>query len=370
MVAGSMIFALCFAVIPGTITAAQADSPNCTNSTLPVALGPGQPLDQKVGVTLCLPSGATPHTVQVLVPGCLWNDSYWNFPSQAGDPNDYSFVDSAINKDYATLSFNMVGEGDSSHPASTALNVYSDAYIIHEVIQYLTYLAPGASLPSSGIQGITGVGILGPHGQNVTFTHQLEVSWSFGTMISWLEVSDYNDVTAAAFTSATHNLNVSWPFLNAILSLYPAALDPQFAGNGYDLAYETMSPSSLTNVFFGSGQYDPAVAAYAGAHSRDLMTATELATFPLAIAQPLNIKVPVFDAIGANDPLFCGSSATNCSSGAALAAQEAPHLGSSVPSVTGYVSPNTGHAINLSSDSPAFFSALQSWALSTVAPMS
>jgi len=340
----ALVMVLGTAVVSPSV--ARADLSGCTQSVLPVSLGPGQPTDQQVFVQLCLPAGATPNTVQLLVHGCLYNHQYWEFPDPSAGTDRYSYVAHALHAGYATVAFDMIGNGQSSHPVSTEVTVDAGVWVIHQIVQALR-----------------GGGISGPNGA-VAFSKVIEVSWSFGTFFAWLEVSQYNDVNAAIFTGATHHIAFQLPFLNAVLHLYPADLDPQFFGK-YDPGYLTTQPGSRQGIFYQPGAFDPAVVAYDEAH-KDLMTQTEVDGFPTALATPLNIRVPVLLALGAEDPLFCGPTATDCSSAAAMAAQERPFFGPGVPTVTGYLLPDSGHAVDLMLDATDFFTVAQNWAASTV----
>src|SRR5262249_5669461 len=149
--------------------AAVANPASCTNGVLPVSLGPGLPANQQVATRLCVPAGRTPDTVQLLVHGCLYDGRYWDFPDPPGGPHRYSFVPQAVAARYATLSFDMLGTGQSSHPPSSDATVDAGVWVIHQVVQALR---AGRFADA-----------LGP----VAFTNVLEVSWSFGTFFSWLE---------------------------------------------------------------------------------------------------------------------------------------------------------------------------------------
>jgi hypothetical protein len=329
---------------------ASADTGGCTGNVLPVSLGPGQPADQHVSARLCLPRGARPSTVQLLVHGCLYNGRYWDFPDPTGGTDRYSYAAHAQQAGYATLALDMLGAGGSSHPLSTELTVDAGVWVIHQVVQALR----------SGT-------FAGPNGP-VAFSHVIEVSWSFGTFFSWLETSRYNDVDAAIFTGATHHLAVALPFLGAALSLYPADLDPQFAGQGLDPGYLTTQPGTRRHIFYDPGAADPSVVAN-DEGNKDLMTGTEVLGFPSALASPLDIRVPVLLVLGGSDPLFCGLTATDCSSAAALVAQERPYLGPHVPSVTGYLLPGSGHAVDLMLNAGLAFTVQLQWAGTTVPPL-
>jgi pimeloyl-ACP methyl ester carboxylesterase len=312
---------------------------------------------------LCLPAGATPDTVQLLVHGCLYNGRYWDFPDPTGGTDRYSFVSHALRARYATLAVDMLGTGRSTHPPSALSTVDAGVWVIHQVVQALRtgrITAPGGL---TGPGGATGPG--SPTGP-VAFTRVIEVSWSFGTFFSWLEASRYHDVDAAIFTGATHHLAAGPPILADALSLYPAGQDPQFAGLA-DPGYLTTRPGTRRGIFYDPGAFDPAVVAFDEAH-KDLMTDAEMAGFAAALAEPLDIRVPVLLMLGAADPLFCGVAATDCSSAAAMTAQEAAFLGPGVPALTGYLSPGAGHALGLLLNATDTFTVALNWAAATVPP--
>jgi hypothetical protein len=336
LAAGSVGSAPARAAVPGA----------CRDSALPVSLVPGAEADQRVRVRLCLPRGRAPKAVQLLVHGCLYNGRYWDFPDPSGGTDRYSYVAHALKAGYATLDFDMVGAGQSSHPVSTELTVDRGVWIIHQIVQALregTIKAPGAP---------------------ISFQKVVEVSHSFGTFFSWLEVSRYRDVDAAIFTGATHHLSVRLPFLSALLSLVPASLDRKFAG--LDPGYLTTRPGTR-QIFYSPARVDPAVAAFDEAH-RDLLTATEVAGFPAALAERLDIRVPVLTVLGGSDPMFCAAGATDCSSASALVAQERARYGPHVPSVDGYLLAGAGHDLNLMPNARDWFSAAQRWARENVPP--
>ncbi|OLB81007.1 MAG: hypothetical protein AUI14_04960 [Actinobacteria bacterium 13_2_20CM_2_71_6] len=329
---------------------ASAHPVACADSFLPVSLGPGQPADQQVFVRLCLPSGANPTTVQLLVHGCLYNGRYWDVPDPTAGTDRYSYVSHALSARYATLAVDMLGTGRSAHPSSSQATVDAGVWVIHQVVQALR-----------------GGAIAGPHGP-VGFAHVIEASWSFGTFFAWLEASRYHDVDAAIFTGATHHLAVGLPVLADALRLYPANQDPQFAGQ-LDPGYLTTRPGTRQRIFYDPGPADPAVVADDEAH-KDLMTDAEVSGFPAALGEPLDIRVPVLLVLGSADPLFCGVPATDCSSAAAMVAQERASLGPQLPSATGYLLPGSGHALDLMLNATNAFTVEQDWATATVPPRS
>jgi pimeloyl-ACP methyl ester carboxylesterase len=329
------------------VSATQISNKQCQHSMLPVSLGAGKPVNQEVSVQLCLPAGKTPKTVQLLVHGCLYNGSYWEMSDPGSNSEQYNYVDHALKAGYATLIFDMVGTGASTHPISTDLTVPAGVWVIHELVQ---------ALRKGTISGTK---------HKVAFSRVIEVSHSFGTFFSWLEVSEYNDVNAAIFTGATHHLRVALPFLSALLSFEPSGADPAFAKDHLDGGYLTQNPSKRS-VFYKPADANPAVIAEDADHD-DLLTISEFADFPTILdGTNLNIRVPVLLVLGQDDPMFCAPHATDCSSAAALAAQERPYLGKHVPSLTAYLLPGAGHALNGMPNATEWFNFAQRWASRTV----
>jgi hypothetical protein len=131
---------------------------------------------------------------------------------------------------------------------------------------------------------------------------------------------------------------------------YPATHDPMFAGSGLDAGYLTTVPGTRTELFYSPPDVDPAVIASDEAR-KDVVPATELATcLPVVTSRAtLAIRVPVLDILGSNDFTTCGPNqggTFNCSSGAAVAAHEAPYY-SPQAQIHACVVPGSGHDISL-----------------------
>src|SRR5689334_5280582 len=107
-----------FAVLT-SVTAAPAtadgSSPMCRRITAKVAIAPGQPADQHIAGTLCVPRHRTATTVQLLLPGGFYGQAYWQL---RGDPRRPSYAETMTGAGYATLAIDRLGTGRSSHPPS------------------------------------------------------------------------------------------------------------------------------------------------------------------------------------------------------------------------------------------------------------
>ena len=76
--------------------------------------------------------------MQLLVHGITYDHRYWNIADpQNPDGDRYSWVAAAAEASYATAAIDRIGNGNSSHPPSLAVNIDSNATAVHRVIQAL-----------------------------------------------------------------------------------------------------------------------------------------------------------------------------------------------------------------------------------------
>lgn len=329
-------------------------APVCTDTHIPVSLGQGAPSDQQLYGRLCLPAGgATPSAVQILLSGMTYNHNYWDAPDPVGHTDRYSYVDTAAAAGYATLAIDRLGTGESSKPLSVLGGwTATSAWTVHQAI---TALRSGS---------------LGP-----AFGKVVEVGHSLGSSVVWLETSQYHDVDGVIITGATHHPN--YPFVAQIAAgMYPAMLDPKFAGKISDPGYVTTRPNTRSQFFLDGGSYDPQVAGW-DEQVKDMGNAAELAEAGQEfVAQPLDIRAPVFEALGQKDRVYCSDDplvssillANQCANGAALVQSEKGSLGPHVPSVDGFVLANSGHDLNLMYDAKQWQDAAMAWIAKHVAP--
>jgi pimeloyl-ACP methyl ester carboxylesterase len=318
----------------------------CESQKLPVALYPGLPATERVFAKLCLPPGQMPSSVQLLVHGITYTHQYWDFPDPAGASDRYSYVSAALNAGFATLAIDRIGGGESSRPPGMAVTLEANAYVVHQVVQALR---KGWRLGASG---------------TVRFSKVLLVGHSYGSFTAWYEASDYQDVDGVILSGVSHFLTPG-AVARIIPSLYPAALEPLFWGRWYpDLAYLTTRPNTRYRTFYEPGPVTAQVLER-DEKTKGTVTLSEFDTFPLILARPLDIRVPVLLFNGTEDRLFCGPQrlGADCSSGEALVAMEAPRLGPHVPCVEGHVLEGAGHALNTLLTAPEWFEVAQTWAV-------
>ena len=316
---------------------------SCRDSYVPVSLGPGLPETERIFARLCLPRGGAPRAVQVLVHGWSYDHTYWDIPDPSRGSARYSYVSAAIRAGYATLAYDRLGDGASSHPMSVAFTFDTGVWVAHQIVQ---------AVRTKKIEGPAGP---------ASFDKIVEVGHSYGSWYTWFEASRYHDVDAVILSSVTHRLNIPATGIRAALDAQPATLGPRFAG------YLTTRPGRRYNAFYATAPVDPKVLAHDEA-TKQTGTASELAAIPEILATPLDIRVPVFIAMGSVDGLFCGALGTDCSSREAFLAPERSALGPHVPSVDGFLLPNAGHDLNAMLNATAWFGAAQRWASVKVPP--
>lgn len=335
--AGTVTIMLAFvalAFIPTGVAAAASEHGTCEDVTIPVALGAGQPANQHVAGTLCIPDEWAPGEPQLdmLVHGATYNRAYWDWPV---DPAQYSYVERTLQNGRATFALDRLGAGQSSRPLGALMSNAIDAYTLHQVIQEFRNDYARITL----------------------------VSHSLGSFVALEEASTYQDVDKLVITGLLHAQGPDFVYILA--SLHPAMLDPQFFGDIVDPAYLTTLPGIRSQRFYNNTA-DPAAIAYDEAH-KDVVPATQIGDIftllKFLLPPPANsashITVPTLVIAGEHDGLFCGL-LLDCSSEAAVQANEAAYY-TATPSLTTKVVPNTGHNLTLHPSAGASFNTINSW---------
>ena len=295
---------------------------------LPVALAAGGPASYTISGELCstLPERHDGRTVQLLIPGATYDHRYWDFGTIDG--RRYSYARDAAALGYPTFALDMLGTGDSSTPPSNQITIDTAAFVAHQAVQ---------ALRDGQVAG-------------TRFGKVIEVGHSLNSIAVWQEAISYHDVSGVIVTGVAHSIAARFTQL-AGTDFYPAAMDPSFAGRGLDSGWLTTVPGVRGTLFYSAGDSDPAVVA-ADEASKGLVSATELNTgVPLVPTNgTIAIRVPVLDILGSNDLTTCGANPQghvfDCSSGAAVVAQEAPFY-SPEANIHGCVIPGSGHDISL-----------------------
>ena len=321
------------------ITSGEATSTKeCRASYIPVSLNKLLPKNEKVYAELCLPKGQKPDTVLVLLHGITYDHHYWDLP---GFNHKYSYVDAVTKKGYATLNVDRIGSGKSSHPLSAKVDIFSDAWVAHQLIQ---------ALRKGNIEG--------PKGK-IAFQHVIEVGHSYGSGITWIEASKYHDVDAVILTGALRDIRYDTLIKKITPSLYPASLDPKFELLEQDVGYLTTRPGTRYKAFMAPADVDPEVIKL-DEKLKSTVTTTEMADIPLIINKKRDIRVPILIVLGEFDTLFCNG-VSDCSNAEIIKKRERPHFGPNVPSFDAFVLPEAGHDINFMKNASDWFNYSLKW---------
>jgi pimeloyl-ACP methyl ester carboxylesterase len=329
------MLALAMTIAVGVKPAAAASVyGSCTVANLSVALAEGQATNQTASGELCTPNtwASGTHDVDVTTPGATYNQNYYDWPA----PATYSYVEKTLQAGRAVFNYDRIGTGDSSHPFGTTLSIQSDAYVLHQIIQWLR-----------STQGYTNVTAIGH---------------SYGSVITVDEAGTYNDENRVVVTGMLHAPD---PGLAGLVTfLYPALLDPR-TGAGLNPGYLTTIPNSRS-IFYSAPTTDSTVLAYDNAHP-DLVSSTSFATSAVVNQTPAglnvsnNIKAPVLLIDGEDDLFFCGPlEIVNCADHSMVLGYESPFY-TGAASLTFDSVPHTGHDLTTSTTDDQSFTMINNW---------
>jgi len=326
---GAMLSALFLA----SSALAEEGGLRCQEVTFAVNLSPADATAYNVVGELCSRGSIHHKTVQIALHGATYSHLYWDFPFQ---PETYSYARRATEAGYAVLSLDRIGIGQSDHPPAEAVTIEANAYVVHQIVQALR----GGDLvvPSFGRVQAERVALIGH---------------SLGSVISMQEAGTYGDVDGVVLTGVTHNVT---PVLGDILSsLYPANLDPHFAGRDIPDGYLTSLPG-LRTIFYQAPFFDPQVVAVDD-QNKETVTTAELATAVPALGLSAFIHAPVLVVVGDFDAAFC--TAPSCSASGSLASE--PGFYPADACAEAVAIPDTGHHLNLHYSAPVTYGVILDW---------
>jgi pimeloyl-ACP methyl ester carboxylesterase len=312
---------------------AEAGGLRCEEVSFSVNLSPGDATAYNVVGELCARGSIHHKTVQVALHGATYSHLYWDFPFQ---PETYSYVRRATAAGYAVLSLDRIGIGQSDHPPSDLVTIEANGYVVHQIVQALR----GGDLvvPSFGRIRAERVALVGH---------------SLGSVISMQEAGTYGDVDGVVLTGVSHNVT---PVLGDILSsLYPANLDPHFAGRNIPDGYLTSLPG-LRSIFYQAPFFDPQVVAVDD-QNKETVTVAELNTAVPALGLSASIHAPVLVVVGDFDAAFC--TAPSCSASGSLASE--PGFYPADACAEAVAIPDTGHDLNLHFSAPVTYDVILDW---------
>jgi pimeloyl-ACP methyl ester carboxylesterase len=314
------------AIVPVPAVAEEPDCRRTEFTAVRVPLVVSTPA--RVSGELCAAPGDK--VVHLLVPGATYNSSYWDFPHQ---PERYSYVRAMRAAGISTFRLDRLGTGDSNRPASPELSLLSHAEVVRQLVPALRTGAFGQS-----------------------FENVVIVGHSFGTLVTYAAVGSDPDLVDGVIATGVSR----GPDLPGLLEILATFSHPAWREGG---RFAGLDPGYLTTVpgqrgdFYHGPSVDPQVVAVDEA-TKDVQSATDLATIALPLLSTLSFRKPVLNVMGDNDLVFC--QLVPCSSPLSPWSAERllfPH----VPSYDSLVVRETGHNINLHPNAHVFFEKAIEW---------
>lgn len=335
---GRMRFAvgvLCVAVAAGLVPSgawAKQDL-QCKEVSFPVSLSPGGAEEYSVFGVLCSQGNIHHKTIQIALHGSTYSHTYWDWPLEA---ETYSYVRRATAAGYGVLNLDRIGVGRSDRPPAEGVTIGANAHVVHQIVQALR--DGDLVVPSFGRIRAERVALVGH---------------SLGSLIAIEEAATYGDVDGIVLTGVSHTVT---PVLGEGLSnLYPASLDPHFAGQGIPDGYLTSLPGSRT-IFYNLPFADPAVIALDEA-TKETVTTGELATALPALAMSSGVHTPVLVVVGDLDLAFC--EAPSCTASGSLAGEPSFYPAEACAETA--IVPDSGHDLNLHLQAQLAYDAVLEW---------
>ncbi|MEV5651913.1 alpha/beta hydrolase [Nocardia sp. NPDC052254] len=330
--------AACAAVAVGfaPATAATGAAGTCTEVSVPVALAEGEAPDNTVAATWCTPrnGGTGEQQADVLVAGATYGREYWD---SSFEPQTYSYVDDTLAAGRATFNFDRLGTGASSRPASARVTVANDAFVLHQLIDWV-------------------------HRQG--YAHINAVGHSLGSVTLINEASRWHDLERVVLTGVIHLPGVGLSSIAFFGGLYPAMLDPMWAGKLGDPGYLTTMPGKRGAAFYAPDTSDPAVIDH-DERTKTLTTVGEVGESAASLLSPVTVNpsraitARVLVAMGSEDNIFCNL-LISCRDAETIRASEAPYY-SGAADFDALVVPGAAHNLTLHRSAPQAFQAIDHW---------
>jgi pimeloyl-ACP methyl ester carboxylesterase len=331
--AAGLLCALALAMLVPASAGAEQGGLRCEEVTFDVTLTPSDATVYSVFGVLCSRGSLEHKTVQITLHGATYSHLYWDFPFQ---PETYSYLRRATAAGYAVLNLDRIGIGQSDHPPAAEVTIGANAHVVHQIVQELR--GGDRIVPAFG---------------RIQADRVVLVGHSLGSVISIQEAATYGDVDGVVLTGVSHTVT---PALNDILtSLYPANLDPLFAGRNIPDGYLTSLPG-LRGVFYYAPSADPLVIAIDD-QTKETVTTAELDTAVAGLFQSGGVHVPAFVIVGDFDAAFCAP--PTCSASGSLAA-EASFFPADACVETAAIA-GAGHDLNLQFQAQEAYDAVLSW---------
>ncbi len=329
--------------MPGTVVAdpSGSSSPSgatCRGYTFPVTQQEGSSAVHGVFGQLCTRDQLTSETpIQILLHGGTYDHAYWDWPYQ---PETYSYVEHATRQGFATLNIDRLGYGKSERPDPRALDFPAAGHVTRQLVQYLRRGALGVRFETVVLNGHSMGGIAAEHAASEGAGVDAVIISGIAPDRTEPEGKPEGEPEPEGPPGTDDEF---YPF-------YPAEQDPKFADRGWPAGYLTTRPDTRAAIFLHEGTYDPAILALEES-LKDTLTVAELSTVrsgPGSSAPAPVVEVPVLYVLGRYDAIACGAAGGDCTAGPA--AQDA-----------GYIVPDSGHSINVSTGAPRFYERTFTW---------
>ncbi len=310
---------------PVVHAAAASGTDTCDQYVIPVYEAALDPTLYHIVAHLCYQQ--TPGSmVQILVHGGTYGHVYWDFSCTACQTDDYSYVQYMAQAGYTTFNYDRLGYGASDHPLPELVTVQMAAYVLSQLMIDL----------KTGMYGL-------PVFQKVILTGH-----SIGSAIVLDEAasSTLARPDGVILSGFLHFLDMTKLTL-FLADLHPADLDPDPRLNKLLPGYITTVPGTRGQIFYDLSNVDPNVLTEDEA-TKETVTDSEVLTTFTTIAtstMPRLITVPVLEAVGQFDNLFCLGT-LNCTNTSSVEQNEAPFF-SPAAQLQVIVVPQAGHDLNL-----------------------
>lgn len=309
----------------GSRAEAASAPAQCNRYVIPVHESALDLVTHHIVAHLCYPQNPG-SVVQVLVHGGTYGHIYWDFSCLACQTNNYSYVQYMAQAGYTTFNYDRLGYGESDHPLPELVTVQMAAYVLSQLITDLRTGAYG-----------------GPAFQKVIL-----VGHSIGSAIVVEEASDSTlaHPDGVILSGFLHFLDTAKLSL-FLTDLHPADVDPNPRFSGLLPGYITTIPGSRGQIFYDLANTDPQVIAQDEATKETVTDSEVLTTFTTIATSTISqkINVPVLEAVGQFDNLFCLGT-FSCTNNSSVIQNEAPFY-SSAAQLDVIVIPQAGHDLNL-----------------------
>lgn len=256
-------------------------------------------------------------------------------------PQEYSYIDAAIDKGYSVLAYDRIGTGRSEKPdAYDIVQIPTDI----EILVGLTKAARNGTLISSSLVSTNDASAAAIHDYKPTKI--VHVGHAYGSYIMFIMLGKYGDISDAALMTG---LLINYAMLNNTLTVlnynhaFPRENDPaRFAewGPGY---FVLDNKQTIQKLFFQKRSMDPALLDYAEAIKQPESVGTYSSEGNSTLLPAPLFKGPIMFFTGEFDNYICNGDCRGVYD-EDLTNSLFPHA----KDVTPYLQPEGGHASGLS----------------------